>query len=151
MTPDLVGCFACRDHCAQLRRDLEKLDQRQTARVTREATFCTTGSLDVSRRSEQSLLCGSDHRVQLVDGSLEATVRTDFAHQTLCRDTDQTGGDAERLDTNIGETGNRSDRIVGVKRRQNEVTGHRRLKRDRRRLLVADFSYEQNVGVLTQH
>ena len=42
-------------------------------------------------------------------------------------------------------------RIVGVQRRQHEVAGLRRLHRDLRRLGVADFADEDDVGILPQN
>ena len=41
-------------------------------------------------------------------------------------------------------------RVVGVQRREHEVAGERRLDGDLRRLEVADFADEDDVGVLAQ-
>ena len=89
--------------------------------------------------------------MQLLDRRFVAAVRARSADETLCSDADETGRDSERLDADVGKTGDRANGVVGVQRRQHQVTSHRRLESDRRRFLVANFSDEQHVGVLTQH
>src|SRR5438270_5596805 len=77
-------------------------------------------------------------------------MRANPAYQTLGRHADKASGDSERLDADILQTRNRADGVVGVKRRQHEVTGHCRLERNRCRLVVADFSDATHIRVLTQ-
>ena len=66
-------------------------------------------------------------------------------------DAAQRGGDLVWLDADVDETRDRIGGVVGMERRQHEVSGERRLHRDLRRLLVADFADEDDVRVLAQN
>ena len=50
----------------------------------------------------------------------------------------------------IEQSRERRRRVVGVQRRQHEVAGQRRLRRDLRRLRVANFADEHDVRILAQ-
>ena len=50
----------------------------------------------------------------------------------------------------VHQTVDAARRVVGVQRREHEVARERRLDGDRRRLAVADFADEDDVGVLPQ-
>ena len=58
--------------------------------------------------------------------------------------------DEEGFDAHLDEPHRRRRGVVGVQRREHEVTGERGLDRDDRRLLVADLTDEDDVGVGTQ-
>ena len=60
------------------------------------------------------------------------------------------GADEERFDAHLGQPRHRAGRIVGVQRREHEVTGERGLDGDLRGLVVADLTDEYDVRVRTQ-
>ena len=148
---DLVGRLAGGDHAAQLRRNLEELDDRKATGVAGEPALGATSRLHVPRSPVHALLRGADHGVQLLDRSLVAAMGADSADETLGGDADETRRDPERLDADVGEARDRADRVVRMQRGEHEVSGHRGLERDVGRLLVTDFSDEQHVRILTQH
>jgi hypothetical protein len=148
---DLVGELPGGDHSAHLGGDLEELDERKTPGVAAEPALRASRCLDVPGFAEQTHLRRANHGVELLDRRFIAAVRARSPHETLRRDADQAGGDSKRLYADVGKSRNSSDGVVGVQRRQHEVPSHRRLERDRRRFLIADFSHQQHVGILTQN
>src|ERR1700704_1618716 len=74
----------------------------------------------------------------------------DAPHETLRLDPDNRRGDHEGLDAHLEEAVDGADGIGGVQRRQNEVTGQRRLHRNLRGFLVANLSNQDGVRVLAE-
>ena len=62
----------------------------------------------------------------------------------------QRGPDQERLDAHLDQAGHRRRRVVGVQRREHQVTGERGLDGDVGRLVVADLADQHDVGVRAQ-
>ncbi len=148
---DLVRELPGRDHSPHFGCDLEELDERKAPGVPAEAALRASGCLDVPSLVEQTHLRRADHGVELFDWRFIAAVRARSPHETLGRDTDQAGRDSEGLHPDVRQSRNRAYGVVGVQRRQHEVARHRRLERDRRCLLISDFSHQEHVGILTQH
>jgi len=73
---------------------------------------------------------------------------TQPAHEPLSHDAAQSGRDLVRLHPHVEKAGDRVGGIIGVQRGENQVPGERRLNRYLRRLLIADFADEDDVGVL---
>ena len=77
-------------------------------------------------------------------------VRADHAHESLREHRVDRARDEIRRDVEVEQTRERRRRVVGVQRRQHEVSRERRLGGDLRRLGVADFADENDVGILSQ-
>ena len=75
----------------------------------------------------------------------------DHAHQALGEDGFERRGHEIRLDPHIHQPGHGAGGIVGVQRREDQVPGQRGLDGDLRRLVIADFADEDDVGVVTQN
>ena len=111
---ELIGVLSRRDHAAYLGRDLEELDKGQTATEAGEAALGAARCLDVPCFPEQTLLRRADHRVQLVHRRFVTAVRADPSHQALCRHSNQTSCDSERLDADVFQSGDCADGVVRV-------------------------------------
>ena len=75
---------------------------------------------------------------------------TEFAHQSLRHHAEQTGRHQKRLHAHVYQPRHGTDGIVGVQRREYQMTRETGLHRDLRCLEVADFSDHDDVGVLAQ-
>ena len=60
-------------------------------------------------------------------------------------------GDEERLDAHVNQTRNRARSVVGVQRREDQVSCQRRLNRDFGDFLITDFTDQNDVRRLTKH
>ena len=98
---------------------------------------CSTGKLELRE------LRGVD-LVRLAAAVAEA------ARETLGDDGLERRSDEERLDADLGETGDGARRVVGVQGREHEVAGQRRLDRDLRGLVVADLTDQHDIRVGSQ-
>ena len=77
-------------------------------------------------------------------------MRAQHAHEALREDADHGRAHEERLDLHLDQARDGAGRVVRVERGEHEVTGHRRVDRDLRRLLVADLADHDHVGILAQ-
>ena len=75
-------------------------------------------------------------------------VLAERADEPLTEDRGEGRGDHERFDAEVEEPEQGGDRVVGVDGGEDEVAGRRRLAGDRRRLLVANLTDHDHVGVL---
>jgi hypothetical protein len=74
---------------------------------------------------------------------------TAFFHETLRHHHFERRCDKKWFDSHIDKTLNRTRGGVGMDRREYEVSGECRLYRECGRLFIADFSYHDNVGILS--
>jgi hypothetical protein len=112
-------------HCAQARGPIEPGNTRAT------------------EAPDQRLLVGL-RRVSF------GAVRAELAHQALREHAEQARGKQVRLDPHVGKPRHRARRVVGVQRRQHQVSGQARLHGDLRSLRVADLADHDHVRVLPQ-
>ena len=103
------------------------------------------GTGSSSGRPKRTAVSSSRSRLVLL-GALAAQL----AGQPLGEDGVQRRADQERLDVHLGEPDDGARRVVGVQRRQHQVTGERGLDGDLRGLVVADLAEEDDVGVRAQ-
>jgi len=73
-----------------------------------------------------------------------------LAHEPLPDDCDQSRRDKERINTHVDETRDRTERSIGVDRREHEVAGKRSLHRKHGSLFIADLADHDDVRVLTK-
>ena len=77
--------------------------------------------------------------------------RAQHAHQPLGHHRFQRRRDQVRLHAHVHQARQRARRVVGVQGGENHVAGQRRLHGDLRRFLIADFTDEHHVGIVTQN
>ena len=73
----------------------------------------------------------------------------ELAHEALRQHAEQRRREQIVLDAHLEQAGDGARRVVGVQRREHEVTGERRLDRDLGGLGVADLTDHDDVGILT--
>ncbi len=73
------------------------------------------------------------------------------ADETLREHRFDGGGDEERLDAHVDQTGKCARRVIGVQRAEDQVTGERRANGDFGGFKVANFADHDHVGVLAQN
>ena len=77
-------------------------------------------------------------------------MRAEAAHQALCRDQADTGGDVVGGRAHVAQAHQSSRGVVGVKGREHEMPGLCRLNSDVGGLQITDLAHHQNVRVLAQ-
>ena len=80
-----------------------------------------------------------------------ATVGTEHPHQPLRHDTDKTGGDQERLDAHVHQTGNGTHGGIGVQGGQHQVPGQTCLNGNLRSFQIPDFPDHHHIRILAQN
>ena len=139
------------DHAADLVVDEENFKNPHPAPEAVAAAFFAADraenrgighARDVQRERAHFLL--AEHRRAFAD-------RAKFPHEALGEHRADGGGDEERFDSDVRETGHRGGRIISVERGENQVTGERRVDGDVRRLGVPDFPDHDDVRRLPQH
>ena len=75
---------------------------------------------------------------------------TDLSNQSLSDDRFDGRGQQEAFHAEVGESQHGAGCVIGMQRREHEVTGQRCLNRDLRGLEVSNLTDEDDVGVLTQ-
>ena len=86
----------------------------------------------------------------LVGRHLDLALLADLTRETLGQHEVDRSGHQERLDAHVQQTGDRARRVVGVERRQDQVTRQRGLDGNLRGLEVSNLTDHDDVGVLTQ-
>ena len=77
-------------------------------------------------------------------------LRAHAPHQPLRHHTQHRRVDDEGRQTKITQSRNGADGIIGMHRGQHHVPGQRGLEGDRRRLCIADFADQHDIGILPQ-
>src|SRR6266403_1749284 len=77
-------------------------------------------------------------------------VRTDAPHETLRANQVHRRGHEKRLDTHVHQAADGRRRVVGVQRREHQVSRERGLDSDFRRFKVANLADQNDVGILAQ-
>ena len=93
----------------------------------------------------------ADFRLRGLDragGGGALAVRAEHADEPLRDRGHERGRDQERLDAHVEQAGGDRRRVVGVDRREHEVSGERGVDRDLRGLDVSDLADHDDVGVL---
>ena len=78
-------------------------------------------------------------------------IRAQHAHQPLTHHRFQRRRDEVRLHAHVHQPRQCAGRVVRVQRGKNHVAGERRLHGDLRGFLIADFTDEHHVGIMTQN
>ena len=78
-------------------------------------------------------------------------LRANHADQTLSDHRFQGRGHQVGLDPHVDQSRQCRGRVVGVQRREYQVTGERGLDGDFRRLDVTNFAHENDVGIMSQN
>ena len=77
-------------------------------------------------------------------------MRTELTDKSLRDDTDDRIRNQITGNSHISHTVQRTDCIVGMHSRNNEVTGDGSLYCNRSSLLISDFTYHNDIRILTQ-
>jgi hypothetical protein len=85
----------------------------------------------------------------LVGRHLDLALLADLTRETLGHHEVDRGGDQERLDAHVEQTCDRARRVVGVERRQDQVTGQRGLDGNLGGFKVSNLTDHDDVRVLT--
>ena len=79
-----------------------------------------------------------------------AALRAEAAHEALGEHAAQRGGEQERFNAHVNQTGDGAGGIIGVQRGEHEVAGETGLYGDLRGFQVADFANHDDIRVLPQ-
>ena len=147
---DVGGRPLLEDHLADPVRHVEQLGDRRPSTVSRTvavdaALSFIEGEVRVARGVQAGVL---ELLARRLDG-LFATV-ADQTYKPLRENTVEGRDEIVRLDLHVEEPPDDVDNVVGVNRREHEVTRQGRLDRDLCRLLVPDLADHDLVGVVTQ-
>ena len=143
---DLVGRFPAGDGALHLGAHGQHFEDREPAPVPGHRAVGAAGRA-VQRRP------GGEPALQLLGRGLHPDFLARLAqapHQPLGDDAAQRRRDLVGLDADVDEARDRVGGVVGVQRRQHQVSGERRLDGDLRGLAVADLSHQHHIGVLPQ-
>src|SRR5882724_1998345 len=77
-------------------------------------------------------------------------IRTNTAHETLRANQVHRRGHEKRLDTHVHQTADGRRRVVGVQRREHQVSREGGLDPDFRRFKIANLADQNDVGILAQ-
>ena len=84
-------------------------------------------------------------------GVRRAALRAEAAHEALGEHAAQRGGEQERFNAHVNQTGDGAGGIIGVQRGEHEVAGETGLHGNLRGFQVADFANHDDVRVLPQN
>src|SRR6185437_9971521 len=142
---------AINDHLADAVREVEQFADGGSSVKSAAGAFQAAGSLIQSN-------IGPFLRVQAglqqhLEGKLNLffAVGANHAHKALREDAVQSGNKVIWLDAHVDETANHVRNVVGVDSCEYQMARERRLNRDLRRLLIANFADHDFVGVVSQN
>src|SRR5581483_5427075 len=147
---DVDGRAAGEDELANLVVDAHHFDQAHAPLVAGVVALLTTSALEDLKGTDFFFLVADVHQRLRLDVDRLLAVRTDAACEPLRGDELHRRGDQKRLDSHVHQTIDRRRRVVRVQRREDEMSGERRLDRDLRRFEVADLADEDDVRILPE-
>ena len=137
--------------CTQLldsARHFEQLEHPRAPSAARETALGTAGTLTESSRF------GSGYpqaiHVERLWSICFCARRTIEPDEPLRDHSKNHAGCNAPIDTEFGQPGDRSNGIVGMERRENQMSGHRCMDRSLRGFGIANLADQNHVGILTQ-
>src|SRR5580698_7348268 len=139
------------DHFADAIGKIEQLADRSTPAIPGAAALEAAGTF-VKRNAVPFIRIQADF-FELIGGVVDwlFAMLANQADQALRQDAVQGRNEVVRLDAHVNKAADYVGNVVGVNRGENQVAGERRLDRDLRGFLVANFADHDFVGVMPQN